>query len=88
MGEGYVAVLKIEGNNPPYSFSSESGVPGLRMEDTGRIVGGPTEAGTFGAVVEVRDASGWASPTIVSHGLQQHPQTRAPTGQLLSRLRS
>lgn len=58
VGANYSVVLAADGGEAPYAWSLASGTlpGGLRLEtESGAITGSPTQAGTFGFTVEVRD---------------------------------
>lgn len=58
VGEPYAAVVEVSGGVPSYSFPVAIDVPGLRIDDGGRIVGVPAEAGVFSVALEVADGNG------------------------------
>ncbi|MCW4115491.1 putative Ig domain-containing protein [Aurantimonas sp. MSK8Z-1] len=59
VGRAYSQTITASGGVPPYSFSA-SGLPqGLSLDaSSGAITGTPATAGSYGVVIEVRDAQG------------------------------
>ncbi|HUB83709.1 MAG TPA: putative Ig domain-containing protein [Bryobacteraceae bacterium] len=59
LGVPYFYQLVARGGTPPYRWSASKGLPaGLAVSPTGTITGKPERRGTFGVVVEARDAAG------------------------------
>lgn len=59
VGSQYALALVAEGGEPPYSWQVSAGAlpPGVSLATNGELAGVPTEAGTFTAMVVVRDAN-------------------------------
>lgn len=87
MGDPYAVVIEVQGGAGPYAFEHTFDVPGLRVDDGGRILGVPTEAGLYSVTLQVRGADGGAGArtlplTILAAGAA--PVVEAPCEQPLA----